>query len=227
MKIAALGSVSLVDYPGFIAAVIFTQGCNFRCGYCHNPTLLNSDGPPQFIAETDVLEHLNRRQCILDGLVVTGGEPTLQPGLETFIQQVKEMGFRVKLDTNGTSPPVLERLITGKLLDYVAMDIKAPPERYPEICGQSVDLAAVRESIQLLRQATIPYEFRTTLAPGLGMEDLRQIIAWIGERSNFVLQRCRAVKNQHQISIKKNTGDLKIASEFRKQFSLFQLRGFP
>jgi pyruvate formate lyase activating enzyme len=225
MKIAALVRAALVDYPGFIAAVIFTQGCNLRCGYCHNPALLSSDGP-LFVAETDVLDHLNRRKGILDGLVVTGGEPTLQLGLETFLHQVKEMGFRVKLDTNGTAPPVLERLIAGKLLDYVAMDIKAPPERYPEICGQPVDLAAIRESIQLLRRSTIPYEFRTTLAPGLGMEGLRKIMNWIDESPHFVLQRYRAVTRQPDIATAKNTDDREIAAEFQNRFGLCQLRGF-
>jgi pyruvate formate lyase activating enzyme len=224
MKIAALVKTSLVDYPGFIASVVFTQGCNLRCGYCHNPNLLSADGPLP-VPETAVLDHLNRRKGILDGLVVSGGEPTLQLGLEAFLHRIKEMGFRIKLDTNGTAPHVLEQLTAGKLLDYVAMDVKAPPERYPEICGHPVDLAAIRESIRLLQYGAIPYEFRTTLAPGLEMADLRKIRDWIGGKSHFVLQKYRAVNHKTNITTQK-TDAQKIAAEFQNQFSGCQLRGF-
>lgn len=226
MKIAALVRTSLVDYPGLIAAVIFTQGCNLRCGYCHNPSLLQMDGPSRFIAETEVVGYLKRRGDVLDGLVVTGGEPTLQAGLEAFLGKVKEMGFQVKLDTNGTAPLVLEQLIAGKLLDYVAMDIKAPPERYPEICGKPIDLSSIRESIRLLRHSAIQYEFRTTLAPGLGIEDLRKIIKWIGEASRFVLQRYRAPADRSGAPTAEKPADRKIAAEFQTQFGLCKLRGF-
>lgn len=225
MRIAALVPTSLVDYPGFIAAVLFTQGCNLRCGYCHNPALLDGERPGS-VSAADVLSHLRRRKGVLDGLVMSGGEPTLQFGLTEFLGKVKENGFLVKLDTNGTVPLVLEQLIRGKLLDFVAMDIKAPPERYREICGPAADLAAVRESVRLLRRAGIQTEFRTTLAPGLGMDDLREIMAWIGPSPRFVLQRYRAATDRQNGASCENGNRREIAMAFQKRFSICQLRGF-
>jgi pyruvate formate lyase activating enzyme len=225
MQIAALVKTSLIDYPGLVAAVVFTQGCNLRCNYCHNPALLNPGNQRGLIPETEVLGHLERRKGVLDGLTLTGGEPTLQAGLEEFLGQVKKRGFRVKLDTNGTSPWVLERLIRGKLLDYVAMDLKAPREKYPEICGKPLDMAAIGASIDLLRDAGVPHEFRTTLAPGLEAEDLQDIKDWIGGASNWVLQRYRAA-DRTGVSILGPSSIRESPSEFQARFGPCRLRGF-
>ncbi len=225
MRIAALVGTSLVNYPGMVAAAVFTQGCNLRCNYCHNPSLLNPGNQWGFIPETEVLRHLERRKAVLDGLALTGGEPTIQPGLEEFLGQVKILGFRVKLDTNGTSPGVLERLIRGKLLDYVAMDVKAPREKYPEICGKPLDMAAIQASIDLLRGAGVPYEFRTTVAPGLEAEDLQKIKDWIGGASDWVLQRYRAA-DQTGASILSLCSVRESAMNLQTRFSPCRLRGF-
>jgi pyruvate formate lyase activating enzyme len=226
MKIAALVKTSLVDYPGLIAAVIFTQGCNFRCVYCHNYDLLAVEKKGEYLSETAVLKFLKGRQNFLDGLVITGGEPTLQAGLIPFITQVKQLGYQVKLDTNGTAPLILRELLAAKLLDFVAMDVKASPERYAKICGGPVKLTALRDSIRLLQQAAVPSEFRTTLAPGLQIEDLRQMMAWIGGQPRLVLQRYRKTPGPSGVPLDPDPCDREIAAQFQSEFKFCQLRGF-
>jgi pyruvate formate lyase activating enzyme len=192
MKIAALVKTSLVDYPGRLAAVLFTQGCNFRCGYCHNQELLDSKAQRSLIRPADVFSYLEKRKGLLEGVVITGGEPTLQVDLMKLLQPIKSMGYLIKLDSNGTAPGVIKTLIDSRLIDYVAMDVKAPPERYQVICGRPVDLAAISQSIALLRSAAVAYEFRTTFAPGLDFEGLAKIRDWVGGTDHWVIQRYRA-----------------------------------
>ena len=168
MKIAGLQPVSLCDYPGRVAAVVFTQGCNFCCGFCHNGGLV----PPEpqagrLIPQGQVLDWLAKRAAFLDGLVVSGGEPTLQPDLTGFIEQVRGLGLLVKLDTNGSRPEVLRGLIEGRCVDFVAMDVKAPFERYGQVAGVEVSVAAIRASIALIASSGIEHEFRTTVVPAL------------------------------------------------------------
>ncbi len=168
MKIAAIQRTSFVDYPGKIAAVVFTPGCNLDCFYCHNRMLLGNDG--NYAGTTpvsQVLEYLRERQGLLDAVVLSGGEPTLQPGLADFIHEIRELGYRVKLDTNGTHPTVLALLLDAGLVDYVAMDVKAPPEKYDSICGVSVDHDSIDKSIGLVLSGPVTYEFRTTVVPQL------------------------------------------------------------
>jgi pyruvate formate lyase activating enzyme len=226
MKIAALVKTSLVDYPGLIAATVFTQGCNFRCGYCHNYDLLPLEKKDAYLCETAVLNLLKKRRNFLDGLVISGGEPTLQSGLLPFIAQVKKLGYQIKLDTNGTAPWVLRELLAQKLLDFVAMDVKAPPERYAEICGSPVNLAALRESIRLLQEAPVQYELRTTLAPGLKIEDLRQMMVWIGGKPRLTLQRYRKTPGPSGVPPTPDPLDREIAAQFKTEFEFCQLRGF-
>jgi pyruvate formate lyase activating enzyme len=159
---------TLTDYPGKVAAVVFTQGCNFRCPFCHNGGLLS------FVAAADdrwseqqVLRLLRSRAGQLDGVVVSGGEPTLQPDLPEFLHRVKTLGYAVKLDTNGSRPEVLRRLLGERLLDFVAMDVKAPWEHYARLTGVPVDTDALLASVGLLAQSGIPHEFRTTVVPPL------------------------------------------------------------
>lgn len=191
MKIAGLQKNSFVDYRGKISAVVFTQGCNMNCFYCHNRGILCSREDQGAYCAEKVLRFLAERRRFLDGVVISGGEPTLQHDLEDFILKLKGMGYPVKLDTNGTDPEKLRRLIERCLVDYVAMDIKAPLDRYEEICGTAVDLKAVEESIDLLMEEKVDYEFRTTVVPELHEGDLSEIAHRIKGARLYILQQFR------------------------------------
>jgi pyruvate formate lyase activating enzyme len=200
VKIGGLLRCSLIDYPGMIAAVIFTRGCNFRCPYCHNPGLVRTDDPDRACPERDrrapdaesVLAFLERRRNRLDGVVLSGGEPTLQEDLIEFARAVKELGFAVKLDTNGSRPDVLENLLKKRLVDCVAMDVKAPPEKYELCAGTRVDIGAVRRSISLIAASGVEYCFRTTVArPFLRLTDLYRLKDFVGKGRALTLQVCR------------------------------------
>jgi pyruvate formate lyase activating enzyme len=192
MLFGGLQKTTLVDYSGKVAATIFTAGCNFRCPYCHNPELvlpeLIKEQPK--ITEKEILNFLKEHQKLLEGVCITGGEPTIQPSLINFIKKVKDLGFLVKLDTNGSRPGVLNSLIEGNLIDYVAMDIKAPKQKYDlfvedEKIGENID-----KSIELLKQDKVDYEFRTTLAPDiLEEQDILAIADWIKFAPRYFLQR--------------------------------------
>lgn len=189
MKICGLQKTTLLDFPGHVAATIFTGGCNFRCPFCHNSDLLGSDVPPAF-TEEEVLSFLSKRKGILEGIAITGGEPTLQPDLQDFILKVRGLGFQIKLDTNGYRPQVLKTLCENGLLDYVAMDIKTCKERYPEVAGiPSVQIKNIEESAGFLISGRVPYEFRTTVVRELhSASDFEKIGAWISGASRYYLQ---------------------------------------
>lgn len=192
MRIGGLLKFSLIDYPGKLAAVIFTQGCNFRCPYCHNPELVRPLDYQESLDNKDVLNFLERRQGKLEGVVVSGGEATLQPDLESFLRQLKVMGYAVKLDTNGSRPHILRTLLKNKLLDHVAMDVKSSLVRYSQFCGISINPALIQESLDLLLTASIPVTFRTTLVRALdGAKDLPQIYALLAGAQFYRLQRSR------------------------------------
>ena len=158
MKIAGFAKTSFLDYPRKIACVVFTPGCNMKCSYCHNKHILTGDTP--LTAHVEVFDYIIKRKDMLGAVVVTGGEPTLQPGLTEFIKKVKRLGLCVKLDTNGTNPAVIEDLLLKNLLDYIAMDVKAPLDKYCEVAGCPVDVNAITASIKILKNCGIPYEFR-------------------------------------------------------------------
>ena len=193
MNIAGFDKLSTVDWPGCVSAVVFTPGCTMNCAFCHNRILLGGGGTPGFAVD-EVLDTLERRRGFLDGLVITGGEPTIQPGLEHFVRAVRRLGFAVKLDTNGTRSEVLKHLLAEGLLDYVAMDIKAPWACYEDVCGGPVDLEAIRASIQCLIEGTTPYEFRTTVLPYFQPEDISEIADIIHGAQRYVLQQFRQDK---------------------------------
>ena len=196
MRIADLQKTSFIDYPGKIAAIVFTQGCNFRCPYCHNPELVDCSQWRDPLATEVVLDFLERRRGKLDALVITGGEPTLQPGLAEFIVAVKRLGFLVKLDTNGTDPELLARLVSEHLVDYVAMDVKAPLEKYETVTRSSVDVAAVAASIDMLLGADLEYEFRTTLVEDLlSGADVLEIAERIRGARLYALQNFKQSKH--------------------------------
>ncbi len=190
MQIAGLQRCSMVDYPGKVAAVVFTPGCNMDCHYCHNRALLGRQSVEQHGLD-DVLDFLTRRRRMLDGVVVTGGEPTLQSGLARFLRQVRELGLAVKLDTNGTRPKVVKRLLAEGLVDFVAMDLKAPFARYGEICGVEVDAGELEETVDLVLNSGIDHEFRTTFSPLLTAGDVMQMAGIVQGARQMVLQQYR------------------------------------
>jgi len=190
MKIAAIQKLSLIDYPDKIAAIIFTSGCNFRCPYCHNPELVNPL-PESFstVSEAELFQFLEKRQGKIEAVTITGGEPTLYSDLPELIKKIKDLGFLVKLDTNGTNPTMLKKLLTEKLVDYVAMDIKAPFSRYEEVVGRKVDVAAINKSIGLIKSSGIDYEFRSTILPRLFDEkDIKKMAGLIRGAKRYFLQ---------------------------------------
>ncbi|HBG81457.1 TPA: anaerobic ribonucleoside-triphosphate reductase activating protein [candidate division CPR2 bacterium] len=168
MIISGLEKTTLIDYPGKIAATIFTYGCNFRCGFCHNPDLVigkKEDRP--IITEEEILTFLKKRKGILEGVCITGGEPTIHKDLPTFINKIKKIGLNVKLDSNGTNPEMLKELIENNLIDYIAMDIKNSLSEYNLTTNTSVDTGKIKESIKIILSSGLHYEFRTTLLPRL------------------------------------------------------------
>lgn len=192
MRICGLQTLSLVDYPGKLATTVFTGGCNLRCPFCHNALLVNRlEENRETHPVPEVLDFLRTRRGLLDGVVISGGEPLLQPNVEEFARSVKEMGFAVKLDTNGCFPQRLAALLEAGLVDYVAMDIKNSPVRYPETVGlPGFDLSPVRESAALLMAGRTPFEFRTTLVRELHTaEDLLAVGRWLEGASQYFLQR--------------------------------------
>ena len=187
MTLGGIQKFSTVDYPGYTVASIFTIGCNMRCGYCHNPELVLPEQYAGAIPEEEIFEFLEKRRGLLDGVAISGGEPTMQEDLPDFIRRCKKMGFLVKLDTNGTNPGVLRELLQENLVDFIAMDIKGPLEKYSQIAARPIDIDAIRESIDLIR--TIPHEFRTTIVRGqLVPEDFESIGQLVHGADRFALQ---------------------------------------
>ena len=186
MRIAGLEKFSTVDFPGSLAAVVFAAGCNYRCVYCHNRHMLSD---PPLLSEAEVLAFLKKRAGLLDGVVFSGGEPTLQEDLPEWLARVRALGYRTKLDTNGSRPEMLRALLAEGLLDYVAMDYKAPLEGYTPLCG--ADSAGVPESLALLRASQVPYELRTTLVPQLTETKLREMAAAVPADAPWFLQLYR------------------------------------
>jgi len=181
---------SLCDFPSRSAAVVFTQGCNFRCPFCHNGGLLAmTDG---LIPDAEVLDRLARRRDLLQGVVVSGGEPCLQPDLAAFCASVKALGLAVKLDTNGSRPSVLRELLARHLVDYVAMDVKAPPHLYAKVAGVDVGWGVIEESIRVLAASGVPHQFRTTVVKALlNDDDVEEIASLLPAGDRLVRQEFR------------------------------------
>ena len=190
MRISGLQKLTLLDYPGHTACTVFTGGCNYRCPFCHNAELVLRPGEQPQVPEKDFFALLDRRRGLLDGVAVTGGEPTLQPDLPDFLRRVRDMGYDVKLDTNGTKPDMLKSLVAEKLVQYVAMDVKNSPARYAETAGtEDPALEKVRESAAFLLSGAVPYEFRTTVVRELHTpEDLADIGRWLAGAKRYFIQ---------------------------------------
>ena len=188
MKISGLQKLTLLDYPGKVACTVFTPGCNLRCPFCHNATLVFSCTDE--IGEAQVLSFLEKRAGVLDGVCVTGGEPLLQKDIADFLSKVKALGYLVKLDTNGTFPERLAPLLEAKLVDYVAMDIKASPDNYDTATGVATDLEKVRRSVELLKASGVAHEFRTTTVKGIHTAaDFEAIAQWLDGEAQFFIQQ--------------------------------------
>ncbi|MFH1745231.1 MAG: anaerobic ribonucleoside-triphosphate reductase activating protein [bacterium] len=203
MIIGGLQKFSLLDYPNEISAIIFTAGCNFRCQYCYNPILVCLEDDDKFknngekgrsqIDEEGLFNFLKNRVEKLNAVVITGGEPTMHDDLPDFILKIKKLSFKVKLDTNGTNPKMLQDLIKKKLIDYIAMDIKGGKEKYNLITGTKVDFENIQKSIIIIKKSGLPYEFRTTLVPDLvNLADIKEIGRELRGASNWFLQRFRS-----------------------------------
>jgi len=213
MIIGGLQKFSLLDYPEHLSAIIFTQGCNFKCQYCYNPMLVGSIKPSKFnhisskrkneektkghslILEDDLFVFLKKRSGKLDAAVITGGEPTLHKDLPIFIKKIKELGYKVKLDTNGTNPKMIKKLIKENLLDYIAMDLKTSFEKYDLITGVKPDLENIKKSVRIIIESGLDYEFRTTLVPKLvEISDIKAMGEILKEAQKWYLQKFQSDK---------------------------------
>ncbi len=209
MRIGGFQRSSLIDYPGKVCAVVFTQACNFRCPYCHNPELVYPELFNEPIPEENVLSFLGMRKGMIDGVVITGGEPLLQEDSRDFLKDIKEMGYLIKLDTNGSNPTAIERILKDGLLDYIAIDYKAPLMTYRKITGVEVKTQDIKRSIELAVSSEIPYEIRTTVFSSLSPDNLIEMMEelYVFRVKSYFLQMfvpwpgCRCDFSQMDINI--------------------------
>jgi pyruvate formate lyase activating enzyme len=188
MRIGGLQETSLIDYPDTICAIIWTMGCNFNCPFCYNPQLITEK--TQLISEEEILSLLKKRKGKLEGVSITGGEPLLQKDLKNFLKKIKTLGYLIKIDTNGAYPPILEQLLKENLIDYIAMDIKAPPKKYEKLTATKINIKDIEKSIQIIQHSNKDYEFRTTYVPSyLKKTDIIQIAQWLQGSKKFYLQQ--------------------------------------
>lgn len=229
MKISGLQKLTLLDYPGHIACTIFTNGCNYRCPFCQNASLVLRPMEQPEITEDELFSFLKKRVGILQGVCITGGEPTLHSDLIRLIQKIKQLGFFVKLDTNGSSPDMLDELITKHLIDYVAMDIKNSKEKYGITVGlQNFDITYIEKSADILMKGSLPYEFRTTLVKEFhNAEDLLSIGRWLSGSEKYFLQSFKDSGDLIQEGLHEHTKQelLHFKELVSPYFKLVELRG--
>ena len=179
MKIAGFQKLTLLDFPGKVACILFTQGCNFRCPYCQNSGLIGHENE-ELVSEEEIFSYLNKRKGVIDGVVISGGEPTVQSDLEFFMKKIKDMGFLVKLDTNGTNPDLIERIIKAGLVDYIAMDIKNVLPLYVDVASVKASTEKLKRSIEIIKSSSIDHEFRTTIIKNIhDIDKLSQICGYV------------------------------------------------
>ncbi|EKE11820.1 MAG: Pyruvate-formate lyase-activating enzyme [uncultured bacterium] len=221
MRIGGIQKLTLIDYPGVIAATVFTVGCSFRCGFCHNPELVLPEKFPKLNEmEKEFFQHLEKRKGKLEGVCITGGEPTIQPDIIEFIRKIKGMGYLVKLDSNGSNPHVLRKIIKEKLVDYIAMDIKSSLGNYSKVAGLNVDIEKIKKSVRMIMKSGIDYEFRTTVVPGIhSEEEFMEIGKWIrGARAYYLQEYREMITLDEKISAKTKGNKLdldKIAEDIK------------
>jgi len=188
MKIGGFQKTTLLDYPGHVSAILWTVGCNFRCPFCYNTDLVKEKS--DLFSEEEILNFLKKRRDFLEALSISGGEPFLQKDLKDFCKKVKDLGYKVKIDTNGTFPEKLKEMIEEKLVDYIAMDVKAPKEKYDKLSGVKTDIEQIRDSIKIIMDSNIDYEFKTTVIPKfLDKDDIKDISEWIKGSKKYYLQQ--------------------------------------
>ncbi|MBN2599141.1 MAG: anaerobic ribonucleoside-triphosphate reductase activating protein [Candidatus Thermoplasmatota archaeon] len=193
MKIGGFQKTSLLDYPDRISAIVWTSGCNFHCPFCYNRKL--ALGTAELFPQDEILSFLSKRKELLEGVVISGGEPLLQDDIADFIKRVKNLRLLVKVDTNGAFPEKLDELLEQQLIDYVAMDVKAPRKKYRELSGIDVDLSKIEASISLIQTKAPAYEFKTTFVPGLlAKEDIMEIAEWLKGADVYYLQQFKPMK---------------------------------
>ena len=185
--------MTTMDYKGKVASVVFLQGCNFRCPFCHNPELVDVTGESTMKKE-EILGYLNENKDWIDAVVISGGEPTLHKELPEFLSQLKKIGILVKLQTNGTNPKMLSELINRKLLDYISMDVKAPIEKYELLAGAKLDASSIQKSVEIIKKSGLEYSFHTTVAPELSLSDIKKIGEWLRGSKTFCIQQFRPEK---------------------------------
>jgi len=197
MEIGGLQKLTLIDYPDKLACTVFLIGCNFRCGFCYSGELVLPEkikNQPK-ISEKEFFDFLKERKGLLEGVVICGGEPTIHKELPNFVKKIKKLRFVVKLDTNGSNPEMLEKLISENLLDYVAMDTKAPKEKYEKVVGVKIDIEKIQKSIDILKQDKVDYEFRSTIVPQVHTkEDVIEMAKWVKGAKKYYLQNFRPEK---------------------------------
>lgn len=215
MIISGLQKTTLIDYPGKIAAIVFTRGCNFRCGYCHNPELVDPEIYYPEIKQEEIIDFLEKRRNVLEGVVITGGEPLIHSDIKEFIKKIKELDYAVKLDSNGSNPSLLQELIDDHLIDYIAMDIKHLPQRYHEITPSDPNIEKIKQSIEIIKNSGLPYEFRTTVLPKhFQKNDFIAIGKLLKGAKMYYLQQFRPLKTLDQ------------AYQQEKSFSQIELEAF-
>ena len=221
---------SLIDYSPYTSSVLFLGGCNFRCSYCHNPDLVLNFNKIPDIDINEVIYYLENKKKWIDGIVITGGEPTINKDLPLFISKFKELGLKVKLDTNGTNPSVIKELIDAKLVDYIAMDIKTALGDYEKVAAVHIDKEKIKESVSIIKNSSIDYEFRCTMIPGLvGKKEIFLISRWLEGSKRFVIQNFRSDRGLIDDRLKGvkpySKGYLdEIASEIKKYFDEVEVR---
>ena len=226
MIIDGFNKLTLLDYPGHVACIIFTRGCNFKCEYCHNSGFIENDKRPGLFSEEEVLEYLKERKKTLEGIVISGGEPTIQKDLDKFIRKVKELGYKVKLDTNGSNPVILKRLLDENLLDYVAMDIKNTLDDYGKVSFVKTKKESLKESINLLKKSKIDYEFRTTIFKEIhDINKIKDILKLVGNSKYYIqnFNLSENVKNKFLHGFSKE--ELKEIKERLNNYPNVEIRG--
>lgn len=218
MLIKGFQATTLMDYPGNIAAITFSPGCDFRCPYCYNKSLVINSPELIELDENKILEKISQRKKLIDGVVLSGGEPTLQKDLPEFAEKIKKLGLKVKLDTNGTNPGMINRLIDKKLVDFIAMDIKGPLEKYEEVTQTKPDLESIKKSVNMIMKkgsdAGVDYEFRTTALPDLlSIDDFKKVGEWLKGAKKYCLQQ-----------FKRMPGMIDPAYEDKRTYSIDELK---
>lgn len=227
MNISGFQKLTLLDYPGKIAAILFTSGCNFNCSYCQNSALINNF-QNNSIKEEEILDYLKKRKKIIDGIVISGGEPTIQKNLKEFIKKIKSLNILVKLDTNGSNPEVLKELIDEKLIDYIAMDIKNDIDNYHEITKVLYDSSKIKKSIDIIKKTNIDHEFRTTVIKNYhNLIGLQKICKYIGKNEKYYLQNFKDSEGVLDKSLESyKDEELRLIYEtLKKDYPLIMVRG--